>query len=134
MFRMLKQMSILSGFVRWLIPEQGRSMRFYFSLINVLIGSRQSVYRHFREIKASDRRSRFKDFLRALAAVSDKGQTSVPAALLARLLRTIYLTEVLPRKDDDSRYGGPNQGYINHPQFSYGNSLQSIASPKNEDC
>lgn len=130
MFSILKQLSILIGFVRWLIPSQGRSVRFYFSLLNVLIGSRQSVYRHFRELKAAGGRARFKDFLRALAAVSDSGKTSVPATLLARLLRTIYLTDVVPGKDYGDRHGGPNQGYIDHPQFSYGDSLQSFMRPK----
>ena len=63
------------------------------------------------------------------APVSDLAQASVPATLLARLLRTIYLTEMVLRKQGGARHGGPNQGYINHPQFSYGDSLQSIIPP-----
>ena len=108
-------------------------MRFYFSLLNLLIGSRQSVYRHFRQIKAFDRHRRFQDFLRALAAASDSGRASVPAALLARLLRAIYLTEVVPTQKDELRYGGPNFGYIDHPHFSYGKSLQPIIGRKTKN-
>lgn len=130
MSQILREISIVIGFVRWLIPKEGRSVRFYFSLLNLLIGSRQSIYGHFRQLRASDRQRRFQDFLRALAAASDSGRASVPAALLARLLRAIYLTEVVPRKNDDPRYGGPNLGYINHPHFSYGKSLPS---PQNEN-
>lgn len=132
MFRTLKHLSILVDFVRWLIPERGRSVRFYFSLLNILIGSRQSVFRHFRELKTSDRLSRYREFIRALATISSSGKTSVPATLLSRLLRTIYLTGGLVDGGNTERLGGPNQGYINHPQFSYGDSLQSILPPKSD--
>jgi len=128
--QILKQISVVIGFVRWLIPKEGRSVRFYFSLLNLLIGSRQSVYWQFRQIKAADRRRRFQDFLRALANASDTGRASVPAALLARLLRAIYLTEIAPGQKDGLRYGRPNLGYIDHPHFSYGKSLQSIIRRK----
>lgn len=129
MLRTSKQLLLLVGFLKWLIPREGRSVRFYISLLNVMICSRQSVYRHFTLLKSSDTRARFRDFLCALATVSDSRQTSVPAVLVARLLRTIYLTEVVPRKPSGARHGGPNQGYINHPQFGYGDSLQSIIRP-----
>lgn len=122
MFAAFKRFFTLVRFVRWLVPDHGLSLRFCLSFTNILIYSRQSVYRHFRLLKGRNKRARLYEFLRVLADLPSSGQTSIPATLLARMLRTIYLTEVVPREEG----GGPNLGYVNHSQFSYGNTLESI--------
>lgn len=129
MFGTLKQLLMLVARVRWFIPRQGHSLRFFISLLNILVCSHQSIYRHYRDLKAADRRARFKAFVSALASLPDSGEISMPATLLARLLRTIYLTEAVPRNGVEALGGGPNHGYINHQHFSYGDSLQSIIRP-----
>ncbi len=131
MFDSLKQIASVMVTVRWLVPRQSVSLRLYLSLLNILIVSRQSVYRHFVEYKAADKRSRVREFFKSVAAIPVSDRPTVTATLLARLLRTIYLTEIAPGdKGGNVARGGPNQGYINHPQFGYGESLQSIIRPK----
>lgn len=130
MVEVLKKLLAVFGFVKWILPKDGCSLRFYISLLSVLLFGRQSVYYHFRLLKGASSRPRFKKFISELASVrvpdSELMPTSVPARLLARLLRTIYLTEVLPRKEEAAQCTASNHGYINHPQFSYGESLQSL--------
>ena len=123
------------GFAAWLLPEGGRSPRLYFSLLKTLLCGRQSVYRHFKLLKAAHGRIRLRTFVRALASVRAHDPTldSTPARLLARLLRTTYLTEVLPRREEAAHRAGPNRGYINHPQFGYGESLGSATRPRTTD-
>jgi hypothetical protein len=121
MFTTFKRFFTLVGFVRWLIPDNVLSLRFCLSLTSILIYSRQSVYRHFRSLKEANERARIGEFLRVLENLPNSRQTSIPSTLLTRLLRTIYLTEVIPREGR----GGPNKGYVNHPQFSYGSTLRS---------
>lgn len=129
MFAAFKQFFMLVRFVRWLVPDHGLSLRFCLSFANILIYSRQSVYRHFRLLKGRNKRARLYEFLRVLATLPNSGQTSIPATLLTRLLRTIYLTEVVPPEGR----GGPNMGYVNHPQFSYGDTLESIAPQRTKN-
>ena len=125
MFNILNQLLNLSRFIRWLVPENGRTLRLYLSLLNVLVYSRYSVYQHFREFSTSDNRGQFGEFFISLASIPDLGKASVPATLLTRLLRTIYLTGAAGR-NGTVNIAGPNQGYLDHSCFSYGNDLERI--------
>lgn len=119
-----KQIVIIVTFVIWLIPRGGRTFRFFFSLLYLLLGSRQSVYGHFREIYAPRSTQTLKRFISALARTSEPGHDSLPATLLARLLRTNYLTEVTFDLGDGLLDGEKSVVYIDHPHFSYGESLE----------
>ena len=127
----------LPAFVRWVLPKNGCSLRLWTNLAQVLVYGRQSVYSHFKAIRITSSRKRLKTFLNglALAQVPRDAEQAVPvsARLLARLLRTIYLTEVLPRKDPVAGKAGPNQGYVAHPHFTYGPSLGALTRASTRD-
>ena len=81
-------------------------------------------------------RARLKSFLDNIALITTNPlstKATVPARLLARLLRSIYLTEVLPRQDPVAEKAGPNEGYVTHAQFSYGRSLENLTRPETRD-
>lgn len=127
----MKITSGIFGFIEYVLPARSASPRFYFALLRILLCGRESVFTHFKSLKAATSRGGFTRFVQSVAATRAPEEVTatvpVPARLLARLLRTVYLTEVLPHKNPVKRRAGANDGYINHPHFSYGNSLQSAA-------
>jgi hypothetical protein len=129
----MRKLRAVHLFVRWVLAEGGCSARLYADLLRILLHGRQSVYGHYRSAKAASAGRGPKAFLNSLASAQAHGGATVPARLLARLLRTIYLTEVLPRRDAAARRAGPNEGYAAHPQFSYGESLGASTRPKTGD-
>jgi hypothetical protein len=133
----MRKLRTLRLFVKWALPGDGRSLWLYAHLLRVLLHGRQSVYAHFKLAKAGSTRARLKSFINSLASVQTPVNAArpatVPARLLARLLRTIYLTEVLPRRDPAARRAGPNRGYAAHPRFSYGESLRDSTRARTRD-
>jgi hypothetical protein len=123
-------MPAVFDFIRYVLPREGRTLRFYFSFLSVLACGSGSIYYHFKSLQRFSLLARLRKFTIAVASLrpplSATRPVSVPARLLARLLRTIYLTEVLPKHDDAAWRTGPNRGYINHPHFSYGDSLGQV--------
>ena len=118
----MKKFKTLISFIRWAMPQGGCSLRFFTSLVMLFLYGRESIYTHFKTLKPTS----LKDFLNKLALIkvpsSDAELVTVQSRLLTRLLRTVYLTEVL------SKNGGidlvdPKHGYTAHPHFSYGESL-----------
>lgn len=128
MFQFLSQIGPVVRFIQRVVPAEGRTFRFYFCLFNLLIRSRQSIYLHFRRHKKDQ--LKFRDFLNAIAMTANTENPTLQAILFTRLLRTVYLTEIVPNVRKNSSLGGPNLGFIDHPQFSYGQSLEAISQAR----